>query len=254
VRRIVVGPATSASRRSLLPTPVVLPGAPLSEGGEGGAAISEHEAAQIATVYARLDRTDHYTLLGVAATADVKEIKRAYYPLAKLHHPDRFFRRDVGALGPKIEAIFRALTAALETLGDAERRAAYDVYLRDLLKSRITRRSAEALEASGDYRAASVVWMRVVAALPADAYSHHRLAYALLRARAEFPAAIEAVARAIALDPTRAEYRLTAASLYLASGLERKALAELEAACELEVDRADIAGLHAAVAARCSRV
>jgi len=34
--------------------------------------------------------------------------------------------------------------------------------------------------------------------------------------------------------------------LYLATGLERHALAELEVASELEPDRADIAGLHSA--------
>ena len=42
-------------------------------------------------------------------------------------------------------------------------------------------------------------------------------------------------------------------SLYLATGLERNALAELEVALELEPERIDIAGLHAAVAERCSK-
>ncbi len=211
--------------------------------------ISDEEQRRISDLYDELNRVDHYRLLGVAATADVKDVKRAYFALAKLFHPDRFFRRDVGALRPKIDAVFAAMTNALETLTDATRRQAYDDYLRDVLKTRLQRRSAEACEAKQDYAAACEHWQRVAEQVPTDAYLQHRYAYALLRAGAHAPG-VDIVTRAIQLDPRRAEYRVTAACLYLAMGRERSALLELDVACELEPDRLEVAGLRAAVTAR----
>jgi hypothetical protein len=168
--------------------------------------ISEDEAHRIQEFYSKLNKMDHYRLLGCAATADTKDIKRSYFALAKLYHPDRFFRKDVGALKPKIDAIFTAMTNALDTLTEADRRATYDAYLREVLKTRITRRNAEALEGRRDYVAAAEIWARVVESLPTDAYVHHRQAYALLRAGVNFDIAISAVSRAIELDPMRSEY------------------------------------------------
>jgi len=242
---------------SMVPPGIAVEGAVVRPSGEMAAQaaprISEDEVHRIQDFHSKLNRMDHYRLLGVSATTDAKDIKRAYFALAKLYHPDRFFRKDVGALKPKIDAIFAAMSNALETLTDPDRRATYDAYLRDVLKTRITRRNAESLEARGDFRAAAEIWARVIESLPTDAYVHYRYAYALLRARASFDGASAAAARAIELDPTRAEYRITAASLYLATGLERSALAELDAACELEVDRLDYHGLRAAVAERVDR-
>ena len=212
--------------------------------------ISEEETHRIQEFYSKLNKMDHYRLLGCAATADTKDIKRAYFALAKLYHPDRFFRKDVGALKPKIDAIFAAMTNALDTLTDADGRATYDAYLREVLKTRITRRNAEALEARRDFAGAAEIWARVVESLPTDAYVHHRQAYALLRGGVNFDIAIAAVTRAIELDPMRSEYRITAASLLIATGRERMALGELDAACELEPDRQDYIGLRAAIGAK----
>lgn len=216
--------------------------------------VSPEDQRRITELYDKLNRTDYYTLLGVSATDDAKAIKRAYFALAKDHHPDRWFRKDVGALRPKIDAIFAAMTNALETLTNPQARAEYDSYLRELLKTRMNRRQAAALEARQDWRTAAEAWARVVERLPTDAYVQHRYAYTLLRARTSYEVAIEAANRAIELDPTRAEYRITCASLNLAAGFDRNALAQLEVACELASDRADIAALHAGIAERVSRL
>ena len=59
---------------------------------------------------------DHYTTLGVAKTATADEIKRAFRKLASQHHPDK------GGDTQK----FQEIQAAYDTLGNAEKRAAYD--------------------------------------------------------------------------------------------------------------------------------
>lgn len=60
--------------------------------------------------------TDHYATLGVPKTATADEIKRAFRKLASQHHPDKG--------GDTAE--FQKIQAAYDTLGDAEKRSAYD--------------------------------------------------------------------------------------------------------------------------------
>ena len=77
----------------------------------------------------RLGELHHYALLGVARDANKKAIKRAYYELAALFHPDRFFRKKLGSFKAKMEAIFTRITEAHDVLTDEQRRAEYDAYI-----------------------------------------------------------------------------------------------------------------------------
>jgi DnaJ-class molecular chaperone len=60
--------------------------------------------------------TDYYATLGVARTASADEIKRAFRKLASQHHPDK------GGDTKK----FQEIQAAYDTLGDEQKRAAYN--------------------------------------------------------------------------------------------------------------------------------
>jgi tetratricopeptide (TPR) repeat protein len=62
-------------------------------------------------------------LLGVARDADAQEIKRAYFSLSKVYHPDRYFRRELGDYAHRLERIFRKLVEAYELLSDPATRA-----------------------------------------------------------------------------------------------------------------------------------
>jgi len=88
--------------------------------------LTDEECAFIDALAARLRHMTFYELLGVTREADRKTIRDAYFALSQRWHPDVFYKRGVGDRGTLIEEIFKALTAAYDTLSNAQRRAAYD--------------------------------------------------------------------------------------------------------------------------------
>ena len=77
-------------------------------------------------MHAQLDRINFYAVLGVNRTADKKAIKDAYFRLAGLVHPDRYFGKRLGSFKPKMELLFARITQAYETLSKNLSRAEYD--------------------------------------------------------------------------------------------------------------------------------
>ena len=65
----------------------------------------------------------YHELLGIERNADAKEIKRAYFRLSREYHPDRYFRRNIGHFGARLERIFRKVAEAYELMSDPNPRA-----------------------------------------------------------------------------------------------------------------------------------
>jgi curved DNA-binding protein CbpA len=91
--------------------------------------LGADQKRRILDMFYRLDDLDHYTLLGVGKDADKKTVKRSYFELAALMHPDRYFNKKLGSFKSKMEALFGRVTEAHDTLVDAAKRLDYDAYL-----------------------------------------------------------------------------------------------------------------------------
>ena len=71
----------------------------------------------------RREEDSLYTVLGVKTTATPKEIKLAYYKLAKKYHPDF----NTGDSQKKSTEIFKKINKAYEVLSNPISRQTYDI-------------------------------------------------------------------------------------------------------------------------------
>jgi curved DNA-binding protein CbpA len=105
-----------------------LPRAPSSD------AALEALTAEAAAFHASLADKNFYDLLGVDVDADRRQMRSAYFELSKKFHPDRAFGRSAPDLRQKMEAIFRRVTQAYDTLAKPDTRAEYDEYIKDQIE------------------------------------------------------------------------------------------------------------------------
>lgn len=62
----------------------------------------------------------YHELLGVQPGATPKDVKKAYFKLSKEFHPDRYFRKQIGSFGERLDRIFKKVLEAHEILSDPE--------------------------------------------------------------------------------------------------------------------------------------
>ncbi|XP_017040716.1 protein tumorous imaginal discs, mitochondrial isoform X3 [Drosophila ficusphila] len=84
-------------------------------------ANSEHPVRRLHTTRELLAK-DYYKTLGVAKNANGKDIKKAYYQLAKKYHP------DTNKEDPDAGRKFQEVSEAYEVLSDEQKRREYDTY------------------------------------------------------------------------------------------------------------------------------
>ncbi len=85
--------------------------------------------------------TTHYDILGVDLKADTDELKRAYFSLARMFHPDRF-HSEGGEKLKRVQNAFTVLAQAHETLKAPDSREVYDYRMRKEIAEREKREAA----------------------------------------------------------------------------------------------------------------
>lgn len=88
----------------------------------------DRKRAILETFY-RLDRLNHYQLLGLENTAEKRLIRSKYQQAVTIFHPDRYYGKKLGGFKAKLERIFQQLTEAHDVLTRSEARAEYDAYI-----------------------------------------------------------------------------------------------------------------------------
>lgn len=202
---------------------------------------------QVRKAFEEMHYLNHYQVLGVQKTATASEIKKAYFHLAKLYHPDRHFEADMQDMKEKLEALFARIHDAYETLGNPAKRGEYDRaapgakpaatqyeerHAEDYVENyaeKAGRAVAYFNTGMKDFKvgnfwgaAESFAWATRLDPVKASYFFYSGLALSRIpRRRHE---AEEHLQKAIEIDPLKPEYYLELGNLYLKGGLKTRAL------------------------------
>jgi curved DNA-binding protein CbpA len=158
-----------------------------------------------------------YEALGIMPSVKVGEIRKAYYRLAKVLHPDRYRKEDPELLR-RIERAFTEVAQAHESIKTPESRNAYDLKMR---KEEHDRAAAGDVETDGTKQGE-------------QAAGDFDRGFAL-QLEGEFEAAVPFLARAAYYSPNNARYRAYYGKALAADENQRhKAEKELTTAVRLE--------------------
>jgi len=202
---------------------------------------SQKTKQKIRQAYESLQHQDFYQVLGLERTATRDQIKRAYFHLAKEYHPDRHFQAGLEELTPQLEALFRGITEAYDTLLIERKRQEYDTKLAmKKVKGRDEGSAGPSVEVQvqtgqqafrkGDFKTAAHYFEAAVKAAPTQANYHLLLAKTLTQVPGRQRDAETHYKKAIELDPSGVDHYLGLGLLYKKSGMIQRAQRQFEEA------------------------
>lgn len=187
-----------------------------------------------------------YDLLGVDSKADIGEIKRAYFFLAKQFHPDHFHKSGADLLR-RVQNAFTQLSQAHETLRDAGNRETYDFKIRKELAKKEERQKSGTYEElsmqmqqanesfdqgfsllmDGNTEAAETFLARAAHFAPNNAKYRAYYGKALSSNPKQRHKAESEMQTAVKLDANNPTYRLMLAEFFIQVNLRKRAEGEL---------------------------
>src|SRR5690242_3359363 len=73
-----------------------------------------------------LDKKTYYQILEVPQTADAATLKKAFYRLAQILHPDRYHTHPDAEARERLQVIYARACEGYRVLSNPEKKAAYD--------------------------------------------------------------------------------------------------------------------------------
>ncbi len=197
----------------------------------------------IEQAYKDLDARDYYEVLGIGRNATAQEIKKSYFRLAKVYHPDRHIHSEFTDMTPMLEKIFASISEAYNVLNDDAKRDQYNIELgRGARRPRTGERTADQRQDSQkgnaaaqfneglkqfkakNYWGAEEAFRWAMRLDPSNPEYVFHLGIALANMPRRRHDAEEQFQRAIQMMPSKIDYYLELGNLYVKSGLKTKAL------------------------------
>lgn len=201
----------------------------------------------------------YYEILGIAPNASEKDIKEAYYKVARDLHPDKAKNEEEKK---KNEDLFAEVSKAYNVLKDKIRREEYDISIGKSAETsgaaskggaaaqtnkteppkkseppRAQERSGERVQIakktyakgmqilrSGDVEKAVKYFEAAIQNDDSEAIYFYRLAHAMLQSKKSFTKSVEYCKRAVEMDPYNMEYKLLLGEIYERAGGVSKAM------------------------------
>jgi curved DNA-binding protein CbpA len=196
---------------------------------------------------------NYYQILGIEPNAKMGTIRKAYFRLAKMLHPDRY-RNESREIAQRVEKAFTELSTAHETLKTPDGRQSYDIKMRELERDRqVINEGGEvlskqegsaaaefergfALQLNGDFEAAVPHLARAVHYSPNNARYHAYYGKALSGDESQRLKAQNELLAAVQLEPANPTFRLLLAEFYVRYKLIKRAEGELTRLLETTPD------------------
>jgi curved DNA-binding protein CbpA len=209
---------------------------------EDAAAIEEFDLEE--TLIRIESANNYYQIINIEPSAKVAAIRKAYYRLAKMLHPDRY-RGETAELITRIERAFTELSSAHETLKNTDSRQGYDIKMRQADRDRtrinpagkeLTKQEEQAavdfergfdLQLNGQFEAAVPYLARAAHYAPENARYHAYYGKALAADETQRHKAEKELVAAIRLDPSNAAFKLLFAEFLMRNNLFKRAEGEL---------------------------
>lgn len=209
-----------------------------------GAAKVSIAREMIQHAYDSLELQNYYELLGVGHSSTTEEIKKAYFGLAKLYHPDRHSDPELADMKQTLETLFESINEAFSILSVQGKRNQYNLDLSSGTKTyrkkaprtpdpednKKLSAAAQFTEGIKQFRVqnfwgAEEAFRWAVRFDPSNPEYVYHQGLALSRMPRRRHEAEEHFVKAVGMAPSKIEYSLELGSFYEKNGLKEKALA-----------------------------